>query len=622
MIKEKLSSHQHWLFSAEALVAMLAIGAMVSHLSLRFIVTVPTVTANYPLLLCLATGGSWLVYGLLKKLVRAEFGSDLLAGIAIVSSVILGEYLAGCLVVLMLSGGEALERYAVARASSALKALSARLPSTAHRKTDGVLEDVALSDIRIGDELVILPHEIAPVDGEVVDGHGSMDEAYLTGEPFEISKAPGSIVISGAINKEHAITMRALKLPQDSRYAKIMEVMRQAELNRPQMRRLGDKLGAFYTPLAVLIAVVAWIVSGDAVRFLSVLVVATPCPLLIAIPVAIIGSVSLAAKRGIVVRDPAVLENVKTCRTMILDKTGTLTYGRPSVTEIISRGIEENDLLTLAAAVEHYSRHPLAHSIVEAATNRGLPIAEAARVHEPPGQGLRGMVNGREILLSSRKLLGEETVRSAGLPESTSGLECIVAIDDKPCGIIRFHDGPRSDSRPFIEHLAGKHGISKIMIVSGDRASEVNYLANEVGIKDVRASQSPEQKVAVVDSEEKLARTIFIGDGINDAPALQVATVGLAFGPNSDVTSEAAGAVIMDASLTRVDEFLHIGARMRRIALESAVGGMILSVVGMLIAATGNLPPVAGALAQEFIDVFAIANALRAAITPESLRDF
>ena len=291
---------------------------------------------DLPLLAALVFGGLPLVFDLLIKLFRREFGSDLLAGISIVTSVLLGEYLAGALVVLMLSGGEALEAYAVRSASSVLQALAKRMPSVGHRKLAGAIADVPLPQVALGDILVVFPHEICPVDGTVVEGHGVMDESYLTGEPYVMSKTPGSAVLSGAINGETALTIRADRLAVDSRYAKIMQVMRASEQRRPNLRRLGDQFGAFYTPLAVLIAVVAWAWSGEVIRFLAVLVVATPCPLLIAIPVAIIGSISLAARRGIIIKDPAVLEKVDTCRTAIFDKTGTLTYGRPEVTQLLT----------------------------------------------------------------------------------------------------------------------------------------------------------------------------------------------------------------------------------------------------------------------------------------------
>ena len=290
--------------------------------------------ADWPLLvaLALALGGGYLVMGLLGRLVRGQFGSDLLAGISIVTSILLGEYLAGTLVVLMLSGGAAMEGYAVRRASSAL---ARRMPSVAHRSRNGAVEDVPLHDVAVADLVIVFPHETCPVDGTVTDGHGTIDESYLPGEPYLLATAPGAAVLSGAINGDAALTGRAERLAVDSRYTKIMRVMRESEQRRPALRRLGDKLGAWYTPFAVAIALAAWAASGDPVRFLAVLVVATPCPLLIAIPVAIVGTVSLAARRGIVIRDPAVLEVIDSCRVAIFDKTGTLTYGRPALVELL-----------------------------------------------------------------------------------------------------------------------------------------------------------------------------------------------------------------------------------------------------------------------------------------------
>ena len=270
---------------------------------------------------------------LIRKAIRLDFGSDLLAGISIVTSLLVGQYLAGALVVLMLSGGQTLENFAIRAASRVLEALSKRAPTIAHRKKKDEIEDIPVAKIAIGDTLLIFPFEITPVDGEVLAGNSVMDESYLTGEPFMISKAPGSVVISGAVNGEGSLTIRASKLAQDSQYAKIMQVMQESEQKRPRIRRLADQLGAWYTPLAVLIAILAWIFSGEAVRFLAVLVIATPCPLLIAIPVAIIGSISLSARQGILIKNPAVLEQIDLCRTMIFDKTGTLTYGTPSLTE-------------------------------------------------------------------------------------------------------------------------------------------------------------------------------------------------------------------------------------------------------------------------------------------------
>jgi heavy metal translocating P-type ATPase len=613
----------------QALIAALAVGCIICHLVLRFAhqssrVVVGLPLADAPLIAALIIGGGPLVLELLLKLLRREFGSDLLAGISIVTSIILGEYLAGTLVVLMLSGGEALEAYAVRSASSVLAALARRMPSVAHRKQEGQITDVALDTVAIGDTLVVFPNEICPVDGTVVEGYGVMDESYLTGEPYQMSKAAGTPVLSGAINGETALTIRADKLAVDSRYAKIMQVMRASEQSHPRLRRLGDQLGAVYTPFAIVIAVIAWSVSRDPTRLLAVLVIATPCPLLIAIPVAIIGSISLSARRGIIIKDPAVLEKLDTCRTAIFDKTGTLTFGHPSLTELSpAPGWEGSEVLQFVASLERYSKHPLAGAVLEAARQTGVALLEADTVSERPGQGLSGSVSGRSVHVTSRgKLVAQRPELETVLPPSCGGLECIVLIDGKYAARLRFRDEPRPDTAPFISHLSRRHGLDRVMLVSGDRESEVRQVAEQVGIGEVHAGQTPEQKLEIVRRETDKANTVFLGDGINDAPALTAATVGIAFGQNSDITAEAAGAVIMDSTLKRVDEFLHISHRLRTIALQSAVGGMVLSLAGMTVAAAGYLPPVAGAIVQEIIDVVAVVNALRVAIPPRSLTDY
>jgi len=605
-------------------IAGISLIAIISHLALRFGFQYEPFYANIPLWVAYLLGGIPLVWGLLGNLWRREFGSDLLAGLSIVTALLLDEYLAGTLVILMLSGGEALEAFAVRGASSVLKALAKRVPSVAHRKSGTSFENVELNAVAVGDLLEILPHEICPLDGTVVEGRGVMDESYLTGEPYMIAKTPGTTVISGALNGESSLTIRADKLSVDSRYAKIMEVMRDSEEKRPRMRRLADKLGAVYTPVAVVIAVLAWAISGDPVRFLAVLVVATPCPLLIAIPVAIIGSISLAAKRAIIVRDPSILETIDTCSSVIFDKTGTLTYGRPELIDQSSApGVDAAEVLRLIASAEIYSKHPLAEAIVEAGKKAGGDLFEVDEISEKPGQGMTARVHGREVKITSRKQLMLNLPEEAGmLPAVAGGLECVVIVDGHYAATFRFRDEPRPDGKEFIRHLGGRHGITHAMILSGDRQSEADYLAARVGITDVRASKSPEEKLAIVREETALRRTIYVGDGINDAPSLVAATVGIAFGQNSDVTAKAAGAVIMDSSLRKVDELIHISRRMRRIALQSAVGGMALSAVGMLFAAFGFLPPVGGAITQEVIDVFAVLNALRVALPPKSLTDY
>ncbi len=592
-----------------------------AYLISRYGFNMPEGRSNWFLIAVLTVGGLPLVLDLARKALARDFGSDILAGISIVASALLGQYLAGAIVVLMLSGGTALEEYATRRASAVLGALAKRMPRIAHRKRGEQLLDVEVSEIEVGEQLIVLPHEICPADGVVVEGRGSMDESYLTGEPFLIQKAPGTAVLSGALNGETVLTISVASLPSDSRYAKIMRVMQEAEANRPRMRRIADRLGAWYTLFALTVAALGWLVEHDATRFLAVLVIATPCPLLLAIPIAIIGAISVAGTRGIIIKDPSMLERIDTCRTVIFDKTGTLTYGRPALTDVIcAPGETREHVLQTAASLERYSKHPLATAISQAAEHEGIALAAVAEVGERPGEGLVGLIDGRRLQITGRKqVVALGSAVASKLPPPTAGMECILLVDGDYAATFSFRDAPRTESRSFVKHLGPRHEIGRLLLLSGDREAEVRYLAAEVGITDLLSGQSPEQKVAVVRAETERANTLFVGDGINDAPAMQAATVGVAFGQNSDITAEAADAVVLESSLNKVDELIHIGRRMRRIALQSAAGGMALSLVGMLIAAAGYLPPVAGAVAQEIIDVVAVLNALRVLVTTDEL---
>ena len=569
--------------------------------------------ANLPLIITIILGGTPLIFQILYKLLKGNLGADSLAAIALVTATLLNEYLAAVFIILMLSGGQTLESYAMRKASSVLLALAERMPNIVHAKIAGKIRDIHLNEIRVGDEIVVYPHETCPVDGVVIEGHGSMDESYLTGEPYQISKAPGTKVLSGAINGASLLVIKANKLPSDSRYAEIVKVLQDAEQKRPTLRRLGDQLGAIFAPLALIFAFLAWYFTHDAIRFLAVLVIATPCPLIIAIPITIISAISMAARQSIIIKDPTVLERLPTCRTAIFDKTGTLTYGKPVLTEVITqKGVEEDFILQKAASLERYSKHPLAGAVLDTAEKRGLSLLDVDKVTEAPGQGLQGVIDNHEIHITHRKYI--EKVYPEFLekiPQTTAGLECIILYDKKYAATFRFRDIPREETKSFIKHLTPSHQFEKIMLVSGDRESEVKYLGSLLNLTELHASQAPEQKVALVKAERKKAPTLFMGDGINDAPAITSATVGIAFGQYSNVTSEAAGAVIMENTLNKVDELIHLSLNTRKIALQSAIGGMILSVIGMGFASAGYIVPVAGAIVQEIIDIIAIANALR-----------
>ncbi|KTD35054.1 cation transport ATPase [Legionella nautarum] len=572
--------------------------------------------ADLPLLFIIIIGGIPLFFQILSKLIKGNLGADSLAAIALVTSVILHEYLAGTLIILMLASGQTLETYARRKAASALLALAARMPSIAHRQTNNHIEDIPLSTIQIKDQVVIYPHETCPVDGLVIHGQGTMDESYLTGEPYLIAKTPGTYVLSGAINRDFALTVQTTSLPSDSRYAAIVKVLEEAEQKRPTLRRLGDQIGAIFAPLALFFALLAWYMTGDALRFLAVIVIATPCPLLIAIPIVLISAVSKAAKQAIIIKDPAILEQLPLCKTAIFDKTGTLTYGKPSLTEIVAvDDYQKEKILQYVASLEQYSKHPLAYAVLNEAKKQGINLLQVTNLSEKPGCGLQGTINKHAIsIISRKKLLEMSPADKALLPPVLPGLECIILIDQRYAAALHFRDAPRSDSKPFISHLGPSHQFKKVMLVSGDRQSEVEYLATLLNLTEIYASQSPEQKLTIVRQERKKAPTVFMGDGINDAPALTAATVGIAFGQHSAITSEAAGAIIMESTLSKVDELIHLSISTRRIAAQSAIGGMILSIIGMVFAAAGFIPPVAGALLQEFIDIIAIINALRLAI--------
>ena len=395
----------------ETYIAVVAAAGIAVHLVMRFVPHAFAAEQNWPLYVVLACGVA-LLWGLVRNILAGDFGSDLLAGLSITTSVFLGEYLAGSVVVLMLSGGGALEHYATRRASAVLNALSKRMPHIAHLRHEDGLTDVGLDRIAVGDCVTVFPNEVCPVDGTVVEGRGSMDESYLTGEPYQMSKVPGANVLSGAVNGEAAIVVRVENLPIDSRYSKIMKVMQEAERNRPQFRRVADRLGAWYTLVALGIAFAGWMIGRDPDRFLAVLVIATPCPLLIAIPIVIIGAISTAARHSIIIKNPAMLELIDSCRTIIFDKTGTLTYGRPAVTDVVcASGISRSDALRFAASLERFSKHPLSAPILKAATAGGIGLAAVSEMAERPGEGSRGVVEGRRVAISGRKHVPDDPAR-------------------------------------------------------------------------------------------------------------------------------------------------------------------------------------------------------------------
>lgn len=603
----------------QLLLSVASIASLVIHYFAKFALKIDE---NYSLFFVLIVGGIPLLIQIFLKIIKGNLGADLIAFMALILAIYLHENVAGVLIILMLASSQALEEFASHRASFVLEALAQRMPTIAHLKSENNFFDTEIAKIKINDLIAIFPHEICPIDGEVVEGRGSMDESYLTGEPYRISKTIGSKVLSGAINGESLFVIKTEKLPADSRYGKIMEVMKQAKEQRPEIRKLADKVGAIFAPVTIIIASTSYYFTHDLTNFLAVLTIATPCPLLIAVPIAIISAISISARQGIIIKDARILEKLSICTTAIFDKTGTLTFGEPNISEIIALDeFSAEEILQKTASLERYSRHPLAGSILKEAQKRNLILLDAQNISEKPGYGMIGNIGEQEIVITSRKKIHEFQPSKIPLPELSDGMECVIIINKKVAGILLFCDLERPESKSFISHLAPNHNFKKIILLSGDRASEVNYLAEKLGINTFFSSQSPEQKLEIVKKETQNAPTLFMGDGINDAPALMLASVGIAFGQGNNITSESSGAVILESNLLKVDELIHISIFTRKIILQSAIGGMLFSVVGMILASFGLISPSEGAIAQQIIDAIAIVNALRLTITKNVVSD-
>ncbi|HBB53169.1 MAG TPA: cadmium-translocating P-type ATPase [Legionellales bacterium] len=563
---------------------------------------------NYPLYPILIMGGIVQISNILWKFIHGEWGADLLAALALIVGIVLKEYIAATLIVFMLASGQLLEEYATRQASSVLSALLKRMPKTVHLLKNNTLKDIPLESVKIGDIVVVYPFETCPVDGIVIEGHTNMDESYLTGEPYKISKAPGSMVISGALNGENLIHVQATELPKDSRYESIVQVIQDAQSKKPKLKRIADQLGAVFTPIVLIFAGISYFFNHDATRVLAILVTATPCPLLIAIPITIISAISLAAKNSIIIQDPCVLETLPNCQTAIFDKTGTLTLGKPKMSQIhLLSDLNEDEIIQFTASLERYSKHPLAQAILDIAQERHLTLFDASEISEKPGKGLEGKIHGHVIQITSRKHLKDLSV----LPAIESGLECIILINQKMVASLIFHDEIRHETLAFIAHLKPQHHFKDILIVSGDKSSEVEYLASILNIEKIYAQQTPEQKLEIVNAQRKYGPVVFMGDGINDAPALHAADVGIAFGTHHEISAQSADAVIMESSLGKVDELIHLSQITQKIALQSGFFGIALSIMAMILASLGKVTPVEGAIIQEFIDVLAIMNSLR-----------
>lgn len=570
--------------------------------------------------------GAPILWRTLRQVVGGHFATDVVAMLAIVGAVALGQPLAGLIVVVMQSGGEALERYAEGRASRAVRKLEEDAPRIAHRIGARGTDDIPVDEIAVGDTLLVRPGDMVPSDCTVIAGESHVDVSRLTGEPLPIVARPGVSLMSGSLNLFGAITVRSTALSRESQYARIVELVRSAAAHKAPLQRLADRYAVWFTPVTLLVCGIAWIMSGDATRALAVLVVATPCPLILATPIAIIGGINRAASRQIVVRTGAALEKLSEVRTAVFDKTGTLTMGRPSVSAVRAvPPLTERALLRLAGSLEQHSGYALARSVVEAAIDDGGPLPVPTDTVEEGGRGITGRVEGHLVSIGSRGYISSRVTEAidhaftARPDDHGLLLRAWIAVDGRFAGTMDFTDEIRRGTRETIAALPAL-GIRRLLLLSGDRQDSVRHVADAVGIPDALGDLLPADKlvhVAALSTRE--GPVLMVGDATNDAPALSRADVGIALaGHGGGVSAEAADIVVLNDDLSRVKEAILISRRTMRIARQSIGIGLGLSGVAMLFAAFGMIPPVIGALIQEGIDVAVILNALRVTMSRDA----
>ncbi len=554
-------------------------------------------------------------WSMVRELREGTFGVDILAVTAIGASVAVGELWAALVIVLMLTGGEALEDYAAFRARADLSALLERAPQVAHRtREDGTLEDVPVDEIAEGEQVVVRPGEVVPVDGTLESAAGELDESSLTGESLPVERVAGDVVLSGGVNGSVPLTLRVLRPARESQYQQIVALVAEASASRAPMVRLADRYAIPFTVLSLTIAGVAWWWSGDAVRFAEVLVVATPCPLIIAAPVAFMAGMSRAARKGVIVKSSATLEQLYRAKAVAFDKTGTLTRGAPRLSDVrAAEGTDADEMLRLAASAEQLSSHVLASAMIDGAVERGLALSSASAGHEATANGVTATVDGREVVVGKRTFVAAATGHDVPAPELGAGeLAVHVGIDSVYAGALILSDEIRPTSRDTVAALR-RAGINHVVMLTGDGAQTAAHVAAELGIDDVRADCLPADKVdAVVGLTHR--PVVMVGDGVNDAPVLAAADVGIAMGARgSTAASESADVVILQDEVALVATALTVGRDTVRVALQSIGVGIALSVALMVVAAFGALPAVVGAWFQEGVDAVAILWALRAA---------
>lgn len=545
---------------------------------------------------------------MIKTLRSGRYGVDLLAIIAIISTLIIGQYWASLIIIVMLVGGESLEDYAANRASRELHKLLENSPTFAHKKVGDNSVDTPIDEIEIDDVLLVKASEVVPIDGVVLEGSSWFDESSLTGESEPVTKELGDDVLSGSINGETAVMIRASKKASDSQYQKIVQLVKESEATPAQFVRLADRYAVPFTIVSLLIAGAAWFISGDMTRFAEVLVVASPCPLILAAPIAFVGGMSRSSRNGLLVKNGTTIEKLSLAKTVAFDKTGTLTTGILQVKSIMpeTSNHSEDDLLQIAASLEIGSNHILAKSLVKYAAEKGLALIEVTDLRESTGLGLSGIIQNKNYRIGRANFANAEN-------EKVSGTAVFLSEDDMFIGKILFEDKIRPESQHVIERLKAQE-VQHILMLTGDNQKTAELVAGELGITEVHAGLMPSEKIGILKELPEMHRPmVMVGDGVNDAPALALSDVGIALGASgSTVASESADVVVLRNDLNLVPESIKISRETMKVAKEAVLIGIFICIALMLIASTGILPAIIGALLQEVIDTVSILYALKA----------
>lgn len=599
------------------IIAMVGLGA---GLVAAYGLSSPTIS-RLILLATLLTGGLPVVLGTLRGMLRGNFASDIVASLAIIGAGVTGEYLAGCVIVLMQTGGEALEEYAVHRASASLELLLSRAPRIAHVRRGDRTEDVGVGEVAPGDRVMLRPGEMIPVDAIVLTGSSMVDESAVTGEPIPVLAGPGSEVMSGSICLDGALEVRAMRLSSESQYEQIIRLVQAAQSDKAPLGRLADRYAVIFTPTTLAMCALAYLLTRRPEAVVAVLVVATPCPLILATPVAIISGINRAARHGIIIKSGAAIERVGEATAVAFDKTGTLTTGSPAVERVLAlNGYRRDAVMRLAAGLEQHSGHPMARALVEAGQAELGELPLPRDMMESAGQGVSGLVDGHRVEVGSvayatdKHLGSEEALNEARhIADAADDAIAVIGVDGRTAGMVIYRDLVRPTASHLLQQLKAL-GVRETMMLTGDDRATAQAIAAEAGIETVRAQLLPAEKVEAV--RELLQRhdtVVMVGDGINDGPALATATVGVALGAQgSAVSAEAADIVITTDDLGRVADTIRIGRHTLHIAKQSIWAGLGVSGAMMAVAALGYIPPTTGAVLQEGLDVAVILNALRA----------